>query len=227
MKKNKFVAAILAIFLGSFGIHKFYLGQTGKGVLYLLFFWTIIPGIIGIIEGIGYLLKSDEDFNAMFSTSTVTENSPFKYILNGVNGRLTVYENKIELSHKGALGVLSHGFSGDKTIPIKAIQTVQMKEGGALVNGYLQFGMFGAIDKQGGIDGAINDENAIVFTAGNNKLAKEIKAFIEEKIYNSSSNQPIVNNVSSADEILKLKQLLDSGVITQEEFDKKKSQLLS
>ena len=43
--KTKIAAALLAIFLGSFGIHKFYLGQTGKGVLYLIFFWTAIPGI--------------------------------------------------------------------------------------------------------------------------------------------------------------------------------------
>lgn len=61
-KKSKTVAAILAILLGDFGIHKFYLGQTGMGILYLVFFWTFIPSIVGLIEGIRYLIMSDEEF---------------------------------------------------------------------------------------------------------------------------------------------------------------------
>jgi Predicted membrane protein len=60
--KNKVVAALLAIFLGSFGIHHFYLGNTMIGVIYLLFFWTAVPGIIGFVEGIIYLTMSDERF---------------------------------------------------------------------------------------------------------------------------------------------------------------------
>ena len=61
-KRSKMAAALLAIFLGGFGIHKFYLGKTAMGVLYLIFFWTLIPAIIGFIEGIIYLTKSDEEF---------------------------------------------------------------------------------------------------------------------------------------------------------------------
>lgn len=60
--KSKVVAGVLAIFLGSFGIHKFYLGKTGMGILYLLFCWTYIPGIIGFIEGIIYLASNDHNF---------------------------------------------------------------------------------------------------------------------------------------------------------------------
>ena len=48
--------------MGAFGIHKFYLNQAGMGVLYLLFFWTAIPALIGFIEGIIYLFMSDEAF---------------------------------------------------------------------------------------------------------------------------------------------------------------------
>jgi hypothetical protein len=60
--KSKVVAALLGIFLGNFGLHKFYLGKTAQGVIYLLFFWTFIPGIIGFFEGIIYHTKSDEEF---------------------------------------------------------------------------------------------------------------------------------------------------------------------
>lgn len=64
---NKRLAAIIfAIVLGSFGVHKFYLGRTGQGILYLVFFWTAIPGIVGFIEGIIYLTMNDLDFEAKY-----------------------------------------------------------------------------------------------------------------------------------------------------------------
>jgi len=60
--KSKIVAGLLAIFLGGIGVHKFYLGKIGMGILYLVFCWTFIPEIVGIIEGIIYLTSSDEKF---------------------------------------------------------------------------------------------------------------------------------------------------------------------
>ncbi len=63
---SKIVAALLAIFLGGLGAHKFYLGQGGQGVLYLLFCWTFIPSIVGFIEGIMYLGMSDTAFNQKY-----------------------------------------------------------------------------------------------------------------------------------------------------------------
>ena len=49
-KKSVTTAVLLALFLGGLGIHKFYLGQPGLGVLYILFCWTYIPSIIALIE---------------------------------------------------------------------------------------------------------------------------------------------------------------------------------
>lgn len=66
--KNRIVAALLAIFLGSLGIHKFYLGQLLWGVIYLLLCWTGVPAVVGIIEGIYYLIITDDEFNAKFNT---------------------------------------------------------------------------------------------------------------------------------------------------------------
>ncbi|MHC0037728.1 TM2 domain-containing protein [Pseudoneobacillus sp. C159] len=60
--KSKVTAGILALILGGLGIHKFYLGRWGWGIIYLLFCWTYIPGIIGFIEGIIYLVSNPEDF---------------------------------------------------------------------------------------------------------------------------------------------------------------------
>lgn len=60
--KSKMAAGLLGIFLGGLGIHKFYLGKTGMGILYLCFCWTYIPAIIGFVEGILYLCSNDENF---------------------------------------------------------------------------------------------------------------------------------------------------------------------
>ena len=61
-QKSKIVAAILAFFLGGFGIHHFYLKNTALGVLSLIFFWTYIPSFVGIIQGIIYLCTDDRVF---------------------------------------------------------------------------------------------------------------------------------------------------------------------
>ncbi len=60
--KSKVAAGLLGIFLGGFGVHKFYLGRWGWGIIYLLLCWTYVPAIIGFIEGIVYLVSSDENF---------------------------------------------------------------------------------------------------------------------------------------------------------------------
>ena len=64
--KNRIAAALFALILGGVGIHKFYLGRVGQGILYLLFCWTFIPAVIGFIEGIIYLTMSDASFEEKY-----------------------------------------------------------------------------------------------------------------------------------------------------------------
>jgi len=66
---KKIVAGILGILLGSLGIHKFYLGYTQAGIIMLVLGLCSagsISGLIGLIEGIIYLTKTNEDFNATY-----------------------------------------------------------------------------------------------------------------------------------------------------------------
>jgi len=64
--KDKTVAGILAILLGCFGVHHFYLGNTGRGVLYLLLCWTGVPSVMGIVDGIMYLTKPEDVFQRCY-----------------------------------------------------------------------------------------------------------------------------------------------------------------
>lgn len=66
--KSKTSTALLAIFLGGFGIHRFYLGQTLLGILYLLFSWTFIPAFIGLIDFVVFLVMDEEKFNAKYNS---------------------------------------------------------------------------------------------------------------------------------------------------------------
>jgi TM2 domain-containing membrane protein YozV len=50
VRRDEVVGILLALFLGTFGIHHFYLRRTGLGILYCCFFWTGIPAILGFLE---------------------------------------------------------------------------------------------------------------------------------------------------------------------------------
>ena len=95
------------------------------------------------------------------------------------------------------------------------------------MNGFIQFGIMGGREKQGGVLAAANDENSVIFSMDQNEKAEQIKDYIESIILNrSKGGQTVIQQASAADEILKFKSLLDAGVITQEEFDAKKKALL-
>jgi TM2 domain-containing membrane protein YozV len=68
--KQKVVAGVLAILLGGLGIHHFYLGSVGAGVVCLLASCVGVGFILGIVEGILLLTMSDQDFDARYNLRT-------------------------------------------------------------------------------------------------------------------------------------------------------------
>ena len=73
--KKKNAVILLALFLGTFGVHRFYLGQNLKGVLYLIFSWTLIPTFISFLEVLIFAFMSDEKFNQKYNSNQVFEYS--------------------------------------------------------------------------------------------------------------------------------------------------------
>ena len=65
--KDKNVAGILALFLGGFGVHRFYLGQGGLGFFYLIFCWFPLMWIIGIIDAIVFFTSDKDTFDAKYN----------------------------------------------------------------------------------------------------------------------------------------------------------------
>lgn len=64
--KIKKTYGILAILLGGVGVHFFYAGKNGYGILSILFSWTFVTSIIGIVLGIMALCSSEEEFQKKF-----------------------------------------------------------------------------------------------------------------------------------------------------------------
>jgi TM2 domain-containing membrane protein YozV len=65
--KCRKTAALLAIFGGVIGAHKFYLGRPVAGLLYVVTFPTLLPAIAGLVEGFGYLVMSEHAFDLQYN----------------------------------------------------------------------------------------------------------------------------------------------------------------
>ncbi len=150
------------------------------------------------------------------------------------NGILKVYEDKVVISRKTAMGFISQGLKGDKVFFYYDLSSVEYKKPSMLANGYMKFitagtketkqniGFLGATTKE-----ALKDENTLILRAFNKEVPNE-----SEKLYHyilskiEASKKTESSGSSSAEEIMKFKKLLDDGIITEEEFEKKKQELL-
>jgi TM2 domain-containing membrane protein YozV len=63
--RSRIAAALLAFVFGGAGAHRFYLGQPGLGLLYVLFAWTLIPCLVSFVDFVRLLAMSDERFAAV------------------------------------------------------------------------------------------------------------------------------------------------------------------
>lgn len=68
--RNKYVAAVMAFLVGTLGIHRFYLGRTGSGIVMLVLTLTLagllISGPWALIDTVRYLIMSEEEFAARY-----------------------------------------------------------------------------------------------------------------------------------------------------------------
>lgn len=119
----------------------------------------------------------------------------------------------------------------EKVIPATNITGVEVKKPGSWFNGFIQIQIAGQISGNsqgtytGGVKDALSDENSVVFAGENNyQIALEMQRHILD--YLSPTRTTTSPGVSAADEIVKFKKLMEDGVITPEEFEKKKRELL-
>lgn len=114
---------------------------------------------------------------------------------------------------------------GEKTIPYSSIVAVQLKKAGALA-GYIQLTLAGGSEAKKGIWESTSDENTINFHnyRENNKRFEEAKRIIEQRVIATRSG--VVQQKSDAYELAKFAELRNKGILTEEEFNQKKKQIL-
>ncbi len=144
---------------------------------------------------------------------------------------LKVYEDYLILTQKGVMGVLTRGLSGEKTIYYNDLTSVQFKEA-KWTAGFIEFTFAGSNDRPGGSILGASNENRYTFSNPSMTVQKQlsqealkVKEYIDEKIRTLKNNSK-TQGFSVADEILKFKQLFDAGIITKDEFEKKKLDLM-
>ena len=123
------------------------------------------------------------------------------------------------------------GGQREKTILIRNITSVEVKKPG-LFFGFIQFSIAGgqsrnsAFSVTGGASSAIRDENSMIFRGESSyKMALQIKSYIAS--WTQKANLDLTTQVvSAADELRGFKELMDDGIITKDEYEQKKCQLL-
>lgn len=146
----------------------------------------------------------------------------------GHNGQITLYKNKIKISRKGIMSKLTHGFKGEKEIMLKRISSIQLKEPGLITSGYMQIGFSGGKENKDGLFDATKDENTVMIKKKQYDKFQKLKNAIYkqmEKLEQKQSN-PDSNNSNGINDLRELAKLKDEGIITEEEFQKKKKQIL-
>ena len=155
--------------------------------------------------------------------------------LKATNGTILVYNDRVVVKRKGLFAFASQGIKGDTTFFYRSLSGIDYKKPG-LTNGYMRFITAGTATYNTGTglfvtpQSSTQDPNTVILRAFNRKvpsLSEEIYNFIQQKISEVQTNTVINARFSGADEIAKYKVLLDQGVITQEEFENKKKQILN
>ena len=158
----------------------------------------------------------------------------YKYKFTSHTGSvLEVYEDHIIIYHMQVGSLLTNiargGTLAGKRIDYSDMTSVQFREPAGITVGFIQFAYAGCLESKGGLMDMMNDENSVPIHPSLIDQAKEIYDYIEKrrKEIKSAPAQAVVQQVSVADEIKKFKELLDMDIITQDEFDAKKKQLLN
>ena len=143
---------------------------------------------------------------------------------------LKVFDDRAVITQEGVRGVITRGLSGEKTIYYSDISSAQFRKCG-INPGFLEFTFPGSNDRPGGANAGSENENRFEFAALHigkmNKQMEKVNEFIQGKIREAPMKSPTTTGSGGADELMKLKSLLDSGALSKEEFEMEKKKVLA
>jgi Domain of unknown function (DUF4429)/Short C-terminal domain len=143
----------------------------------------------------------------------------------GINGRITISGDWLTITRKGLMSI-GHA-KGDRRIPLASLTAVQFRPSSTFRNGYVRFLVPGSTERAGGEITAASDENMVTFKrkrqAEFDAIRERVEQFITRK---QAGSQPTTSEPDAADQLKKHGELRDAGVVTDEEFEAKKAELL-
>lgn len=145
----------------------------------------------------------------------------------GHNGQVETEEDGIVIRRKGFVSKLNHAFKGEKRIPYSSISAVQFRAAGLLTTGFIQFTILGGNENRGALLSAVSDENTVLFQRGEQQTAfSKLRAMVEESIREARAPRPAARTSSVGEDLTKLADLLDRGILTETEFAEQKARVL-
>ena len=134
----------------------------------------------------------------------------------GINGVVAIDGDWLTIQRKGA---------ADRRIPLASVTAVEVRQARVFTNGFIRFTVPGSPEFRGGVQRAMRDENAVTFRRGQSKGFNMIRAAVEQSI-SAHAGAPSATEPDIPEQIKKLDELRDQKLITDEEFEAKKAELL-
>lgn len=138
------------------------------------------------------------------------------FTVKGINGEVDLFEDRIRIRRKKS--------KGDKDILLTHISAIQYKRAGTFVPGYIRFAFSGSQEWRGDKFAIANDENSVKFLIGQAPAFDDLKARIESLIEQGPPPPPRAALTLADLEVLG--RLREQGVVSAEEFEAKKKQIL-
>lgn len=151
----------------------------------------------------------------------------------GRNGQVHLFDDRVLITRQGFVSAIAYGFRGDKEVLISEITSIGWKEPG-ITAGYIHFEYVGGqAPVRTGVfadDSIANNENAVLFTQDHQRDFEEFRKLLEERRAELRKPQQVevvaAATASPMEELKKLAELKEMGIVTEEEFEAKKKQLL-
>src|SRR5690348_3247827 len=119
--------------------------------------------------------------------------------------------------------VWAHGFLGEKRVPVQNIKAVSWKEPGTFIAGFLEISILGEPPPSPFANVNVQRQNRLQYEKHDVEKWRDLRDWIEA---NREPQQPTASSTSVADQLGKLADLLEKGLLTREEFDAEKAKLL-
>ena len=141
----------------------------------------------------------------------------------GHNGQLELSDSVLRIRRKGLIALMTQGLKGEMEIVIGQITSIQFEKADNFMNGYIQFTYPDARKPKEGTFQGSKDENTVVFRVSQQA---DIEMLLDELQRRMAAARLKASQFSALDELEKLANLRDRGIVSEEEFQMKKKQLL-